>query len=202
MKTNSYPLKNQRIIKLTIFIFCSFIAIYNSSGTVLKADLSYFQETVKSDEDSLIIKGTLVDNEGKPLEGKSMKVYISNSKTTVDTHKNEQKKAGLGKQIQGTGTLVLSIEGVEGGGALKLIDGAAANPNAKTDAEGNFIFNASAKFIKDASEFIIAVDYINDFSTMITVSYPLVDEEGNPMILKIDKNTKVINMGEVRTLKE
>ena len=76
-----------------------------------------------------------------------------------------------------------------------MIDGAAVNPIAKSDDKGNFIFNATAEFIEDESEFIIAVHYINDFSIMITVSYPLVDKEGNPIILKIDENTKVINLG-------
>ncbi len=178
------------------------ISDYNSSGTAIKSDLNYSQETVKLNEGSVLIKGFLVNTEGNPLKGKSMKVYISNSKTTVDTYKDEPKKDGLGKQILGTGKLALNIEGVEGGGALKLIDGAVVNPNAMTDNKGNFIFNASAKFIEDASEFIIAVDFINDYSTMVTVSYPLVDEEGNPVILKIDENIKVINLGKVRTLKD
>jgi|AntAceMinimDraft_15_1070371.scaffolds.fasta_scaffold15281_2 hypothetical protein len=201
MKTNSQSLKNLSIIKLTIFIFCSFFTMQNSSADVLKADLSNFQESVKSDEPSLIIKGILIDNEGKPLGRKLMTIYIANKKTTIDTHKDEPKKAGLGKQIKGTGTLAMSIEGVKDGGALKLIDGAVSNPQAKTNENGNFQLNASAKFVDGESELIITVE-LTDNSSIVSKSYPLMDEEGNPLILKINKDSKVIELGKVRMLKE
>lgn len=152
-------------------------------------------------ETPLIINGILVDNEGKPLKGESMQVYIANKETTVDTYEDEPKKAGIGKQIKGTGTMAMNIKGVEGGGALKLIDGKIVNPYAKTDEDGNFKFNVSANFVEGESEWLIAVDY-NNFSTYVTESYPIVDKEGNPLILKIDKVTKVKDLGKVRTLKE
>lgn len=150
-------------------------------------------------ETPFIINGILVDNEEKPLKGKSMTVYIANKETTVNTHKDEEQKAGIGKQIKGTGTLAMMVKGVEKGGALKLIDGGIVNPRAKTDEDGNFKFNLNANFVAGESELLIAVDYYSDF---IAEGYPLVDKEGNPLILIIDKLTRVKDLGKVRTLKE
>lgn len=151
-------------------------------------------------ETPLVIHGTLIDKEGKPLNGKSMQIYIANAETTVDTHVEDSQKSGIVRQIEGTGTLAMSLEGVEAGGALKLIDGKIVNPSAKTDEDGHFNFNLSASFLEGESELLIGVNYHG--SNFITESYSLVDEEGNPLILKIDKPTKIKYLGEVRSLKE
>ncbi len=201
MKTTSLFSKRGRA-KSATFFFCCFIALNSSFATVGNTDRNFPGETIGSESDTLIIEGVLVSHDGKPLKGKAMKVYIPNSKTTVETYSSEPKKSGIGKQIQGTGMLAVNVEGVKGGGALKLIDGAVSNPGANTDENGHFIFVASAGFIEGESEFIVTVDYIKDISSMITLSYPLVDEEGNPLILKIDGDTKVLNLGKVKTLKE
>lgn len=152
-------------------------------------------------ETPFIIKGVLVDSEGNVLKGKSMTVYLANEETTVDTHQDEEQKPGIGKQIKGPGTLVMSVKGVEGGGALKLVDeGGIINPGAKTDDDGNFEFSLSGIFVEGESELLITVEYQS--SNFITESYPIVDKEGNPLILKIDSLNIVNDLGEVRTLKE
>ena len=179
------------------FFFSGFISISNPTYNTPETYLSRFNRTAIPD--SLIIKGILVDKKGNPLKNKTMVVLIPNKKTTVDLHKNKPKKAGLGKQIKGTGTLAINIEGVVGGGAYKLIDGAITNPNSKTDNKGNFIFKASSDFIRGENELLVTVNYNN---ISVTVSYPLVNKQGNPMILKINYGSNIINLGKVKTLKE
>lgn len=201
MKTNSQFINLQRIIRLSLFILCYFIGTNNISANFLKTEVNIFSQQEKEDEVSLIISGILVDEAGSPLKGKSVQVYIAKSETTVDTHKDEPKKAGIGKQIKGTGTLNMSIEGVEGGGALKMIDGKIINPKGETDETGFFELHLSTNFILGESELLITVDYRN-FSTYVTKSYPIVNKEGNPIFIKIDEVSTAVNLGLVRTIKE
>lgn len=159
------------------------------------------QEKEQENNPTFIIKGILVDNTGNPLKEKEMTVFIGSSETTVDTHADEPKKPGIGKQITGTGTLVMNIEGVTGGGAYKLMDGGIINPQTKTDEDGFFQFNVSSEFIEGVSTLIITVDLQDYSASYVTKSYPLVDDEGNPLILNIGEEPKMIDLGEVEHLK-
>ena len=187
-------MKKKKLIGFTVFFFCCFIALQNISANVLKVDLEIMQELTKSEKPAIIIKGILVDKEGNPLAKKEMLLYLANRPTTLDTKDDEPKKSGLGKQIEGSGTLALRVEGVESGGSLKLIDGRTVNPYAETDENGYFKFDLSAKFIEGENEVLITVDY-NDYNG--TKSYPIVDAKGNPIFLKISKDKKVIELGKV-----
>ncbi|MBN2261188.1 MAG: hypothetical protein JW702_11620 [Clostridiales bacterium] len=191
--------KQHGLSVLFVLFFYGFLIIHIASAYSLKSAQVNNQTTLIAQNDSLIIKGILVDNDERPMRKESMTLYISNSETTLDTQKVVPKKSGLGEQIKGTGTLTLKIEGVKDGGAIKLIDGRVANPRAITDEKGNFQFNASPSFIDNESEFIIAVDFTDYRGTL---SYPLIDEEGNVLILKKNHDRKIINLGKIKILKK
>ena len=158
------------------------------------------QNITQEENPALIIKGTLISKKGIPQKNQTMRAYITTDKTTVDTHRGEQKKPGLGKKIIGTGTLSMKIEGMTGGGAYKMIDGKIINPQAKTDANGIFQFNVSEKFIDGEEDLIIAVAYQDYSASYTTKYYSLVDNEGNPLFVKIVDDVKIIDLGKVRSL--
>jgi len=197
MKNKKSIKKQYEIIIVFVLFFCGLLLTHTASANSLKSIQFNIRTNAIVLKDSLIIKGILVDNDERPMRNQSMILYIANSETTLDTQKVDSKKPGLGEQIKGTETITLKIEGVKGGGSIKLIDGKVANPRAITDENGNFQFNASPSFIENESEFLIAVDYTDYKGTQ---SYPLIDGEGNILILKKNQNEKIFNLGKIKIL--
>lgn len=150
---------------------------------------------------ALIITGILVDHKDKPLANQQMYLYLGKKTTTIEVNKNGSKKTGALTKIEGTGTINMKIIGIEEGGAIKLINGSVANPSSKTDEKGRFRFEVSAEFIEGEEELIITRNW-NNPSKLITESLPMIDNEGNPVMLKIDKTKKILDLGKIRTLEK
>jgi hypothetical protein len=147
---------------------------------------------------ALVIKGLLVDEKDRPLPRERMLLYLGNRKTTLDTKLGKSQRM---KKIEGTGTLQLDIEGIEGGGAYKVVDGKPINPSATTDDAGRFRIEVSPEFIEGEEELIIARQRPGKAS-FETESLPILDENGRPLRLKVETKTRVLDLGRVTTLQK
>jgi hypothetical protein len=150
------------------------------------------------DEFAQIITGVLVDENDKPMANQSMLIYSGKTETTLNTKLGESETV---KKIEGTGTINFDIEGIEGGGSYKLVDGKTVNPSTKTDEAGRFRFEVSAEFIEGEEDLIIVRQQAGT-SSFETESLPMIDQNGNPVKLKVDKQAKVLDLGRIRTLQK
>jgi len=145
-----------------------------------------------------IITGVLVDENDKPMPSQSMLIYSGKTETTVDTKLRESETV---RKIEGTGTINFAIEGIEGGGSYKLIDGKPVNPSTKTDEAGKFRFEISAEFLEGEEDLIITRQQAGA-SSFETDHLPMIDQNGNPVKLKVDRQTKILDLGRIRTLQK
>jgi hypothetical protein len=182
-----------------IVIILSLLMVFCARGNQTASDSKTAPLDSAPKNAALVITGTLVDREGNPLAGQGMHIYLGHRTTTVEMDKSGAEKRGSLTRIEGTGTLIMRIVGIEEGGALKLINGAVVNPSGKTDAQGRFKFELPPEFIEGEEALIITRDRTN-FSTGVTESLPMIDSQGKPAILKIDTKKKKLDLGEIQTL--
>ena len=156
-----------------------------------------------TDSTALIITGILVDDKGKPLANKEVSLFLANRETTVKTTPDSLRKPGLGARIEGAGTLRMAIVGIEGGGAYKLIEGGIVNPSSKTDGDGKFRFEVSDELIAGEEGLIITTKRPRNPTGGGFIDHvSLIDEEGVPIILKIDEIVGTLDLGEVEIFKD
>ena len=144
-----------------------------------------------------MITGTLVNDSGQPIGNTELGIHVGTTSSPLKA--NPAKKRGSLTPIEGTGKINLSIVGVEGGGALKLIDGAVSNPSTKTNDRGEFQFELSAEFL-NGEEVLIITSQKTDMSSMITRSFPLMNKAGEPRILDIGELGETTDLGNVKLL--
>ena len=143
---------------------------------------------------ALIITGILVDENGKPMADESLYIYSGQNETTLNTKPDDGE---LIKVVEGTGSINFPIEGIEEGGSIKLVDGKAVNPSAKTDNVGRFKFEVTDEFIDGETEIIITWQ-----KTVDTNSLPLIDENGKPVKTSIEGIGKFLDLGKIKTLQK
>lgn len=184
-------MKNLLVVLSAGMLFFAFLAFADATQDVISES--------DNDQSTLFISGILVDKNSDPMPNQNMTIYLNTRKPSVGNERDGSEKPGIGKKIEGTGTMNMSVVGVDGGGAYKLIDGRVVNPSAKTDKEGRFTFEATEEFIAGEIEFLVTRNQQNS-KTFVTESYPMIDENGEPIKLKFDSTSMIMELGKIRTL--
>ena len=157
-------------------------------------------DTLKEATDSiaLIITGILVGTNEAPIADERLEIFFTNSETTIKTTPDSLKKPGLGPRIEGSGTLAgVAIVGTEVDGAYKLIDGVIVNPGTQTDGEGRFTVEVAQKVLAGETGLILTVSRFKRGHLPYTENVTLVDEEGTPILVKLDRAADTVNLGKV-----